>query len=407
MTTPVTWDVGTYTTAPLQDYLQKSFVGNMIRYQPAGMTPLYLLVSMMGKGVAANPTHSFFSKEMIWPAVTLNGAIASAGTTAWTVVSTNNIVAGDILQKRDAPTGEQILVEAVGSATTLTVRRAVGTTAAAASYADTSVFVKIGNAFEQASLRPAPVAINPVPVENYTQIFRNSWALARTASIVKPIVGDSLAGENKQDAGMLHSKDIETSILFGQRYKNTRNNQQFTKMDGIISQINQYASGNIYNAAATTNFTQLNAALDKCFDKAVNSRMGTERALFVGSKAMSVINQIGRLNGTYQLIQGQTEFGLQFKAFNTDRGHFKLIEHPVFNSNPVWSAMALAVDFTALKLADLGGVDTTHTMYGMDGKAVEGGLDAIGGTLLTETTLENINASAHALITGLTAGAAG
>jgi hypothetical protein len=407
MTTPVTWDVATYSAAPLQDYLQKSFVGNMIRYQPAGMTPLFLLTSMMGAGTAGNVTHSFFSKEMIWPRVQLNGAVAAAGTTAWVVDSTANIVVGDILQGLLTPLGEQVLVEAVTSSTGLTVRRAFGTVAAAASYADDTQFVKIGNAFEQASTRPAAVAINPVPVDNYTQIFRNSWSLARTVSLIKPIVGDDLTSENKTDAGALHSKDIETNLILGQRYKGTRNNQQITKMDGIVSQLQQYASGNITAAGATTNYTQLNAALDKCFDKAVNSRMGHERALFVGSTALRVINEIGRKNGTYQLVQGQTDFGLQFKQFNTDRGTFKIIEHPVLNSNTTWSACALAVDFTALKLAYLAGVGTKHTGYGEDGKAVEDGLDAVGGTLLTEVTLENVNASAHAFITGLTSGVAG
>jgi hypothetical protein len=407
MTTPVTWDVATYSAAPLQDYLQKSFVGNMIRYQPAGMTPLFLLTSMMGAGTATNVKHSFFSKEMIWPRVQLNGAVAAAGTTAWVVDSTANIVAGDILQGLLTPLGEQVLVEAVTSSTGLTVRRAFGTVAAAASYLDDTQFVKIGNAFEQASLRPAAVAINPIPVENYTQIFRNSWALARTAAAIKPIVGDDLSSENKTDAGALHSKDIETNLILGQRYLGTRNNQQITKMDGIVSQLQQYAPGNISPAGATTNYTQLNAFLDKCFDKAVNSRMGTERALFVGAQALRVINEIGRKNGTYQLVQGQTDFGLQFKSFSTDRGSFKIIEHPVLNSNTTWSACALAVDFTALKLAYLTGGQTKHTGYGEDGKAVEGGLDAVGGTLLTEVTLENINASAHAFITGLTSGVAG
>lgn len=407
MTTPMTWDVSTYSAAPLQDYLQKSFVGNMIRYQPAGMTPLYLLTSMMGTGRALNVKHSFFSKEMIWPKVQLNGAVAAAGTTAWTVDAYTNIVAGDILQPLLQPLGEQVLVEATPTSTSLTVRRAFGTVAAAASYADDTVFVKVGNAFEQASVRPAPVAINPIPVENYTQIFRNSWALAGTAAAIKPIVGDELPAESKYDAGSLHSKDIETNLIFGQGFVGTRNNQQITKMDGVISQLQKYAAGNITAAGATTNYTQLNAALDKVFDKAVNSRMGTERALFVGAQALRVINEIGRKNGTYQLVQGATEFGLQFKQFNTDRGTFKLIEHPVLNSNTTWSAMALAVDFTALKLAYLPGRETTHTGYGQDGRPVEDGLDAVGGTLLTEVTLENVNASAHALITGLTSGVAG
>lgn len=405
MTTPVTWDVATYTSGNLADYLQKSFVGNMIRYSPAGLTPLYVLISMMGKGTALNTTHQYMAKEMIFPGVTVNGTIA-AGVTALVVTSTANIVVGDILQNQANPVGEQILVEAIVSGTALTIRRAVGTTVAA-SIDTAGVWVKVGNAFEQASTRPAPVAINPVPVQNNTQIFRNSWSLARSVSVIRPIVGDDLISENKVDAGSLHSADMEKALLFGQKYSGTRNNQLFTKMDGIIGMLQSYAPTNISAAGGTTNYTQLNGFLEKCFNKAVNSKAGTDRALFVGSKALSVINDIGRKNGTYQLVQGQTEFGLQFKSFNTDRGSFKLMEHPILNSNPAWSAMALAVDISALKLAHLAGVDTTHIGYGMDGKPVENGLDAVGGTLLTEATLENINPSAHALITGLTAGAAG
>jgi len=405
MTTPVTWDVATYTAGNLADYLQKSFVGNMIRYSPAGLNPLYVLTSMMGKGTALNTAHQYMAKEMIFPGVTINGTIA-AGVTALVVTSTTNIIEGDILQNQAAPTGEQILVEAVGSATALTIRRAVGSTAAA-SIGTGEVWVKVGNAFEQASTRPAPVAINPVPVINNTQIFRNSWALARTVSVIRPIVGDDLISENKVDAGALHMADIEKALIFGQKFSGTRKNQMFTKMDGIIGMLSTYAPTNISAAGSTTTYTQLNTYLEKAFNKAVNSKAGTDRALFVGSKALSVINQIGRLNGTYQLVQGQTEFGLQFKSFNTDRGSFKVMEHPLLNSNPSWSAMALAVDISALKLAHLAGVDTTHIGYGMDGKPVEQGLDAVGGTLLTETTLENINPSAHVLITGLTAGAAG
>lgn len=405
MTTPATWDVATYTAGNLADYLQKSFVGNMIRYSPAGLTPLYVLTSMMGKGVALNTSHQYMAKEMIFPSVTVNGTIA-LGVTALVVTSTTNIVPGDILQDQATPVGEQILVEAVVSGTALTIRRAVGTTAAA-QITTATVWVKVGNAFEQASTRPAPVAINPVPVINNTQIFRNSWALARSVSVIRPIVGDDLISENKVDAGALHMADIEKALIFGQRFSNTRNNQMFTKMDGVVGMLNAYAAANITTAGATTTYTQLNTALEKCFNKAVNSKAGTDRALFVGSKALSVINEIGRKNGTYQLVQGQTEFGLSFKSFNTDRGSFKLMEHPILNSNPAWSAMALAVDISALKLAHLAGVDTTHIGYGMDGKAVENGLDAVGGTLLTETTLENINPSAHALITNLTAGAVG
>jgi len=364
----------------------------------------------MGAGRCESVNHQYMSKEMVFPTIQLNGAIANVGITTFVVDSTANVLVGDVFQAWNNNLGagvEQVLVTGVTNATTLTVVRSFGTVPGGA-LADDTVLHKVGNAFEQGSNRPAPLSINPVPVVNYTQIFRNSWALARTVSIIRPIVGDDLISENKQDCGMFHSADIETALLFGQKLVTTRNNQQLTKMDGVINSTRTIAgTGNFTVAGSTTNYTQLEAALDVCFNKSTNGKASNERGLFTGAQGLKVINNIGRLNGQYQLVDGQTQFGLRFKSFNTTRGTFRLIEHPIFNSRPQWAAMAVAVDLEALKVSYLKGVQTVHTGYGMDGKAVENGQDAVGGTLLTEVTLENINPYAHAVITNLTAAAAG
>jgi len=403
-------DFLSYSNAPLQDYLQKSFVGNMVRYAPNGSSPLFAMLNMLGRGRTESVIHQYMSKEMIFPNVVLGAGVADGVATTFTVVSSANILPGDVLQvwSNTLSAGvEQVLVSAVPSATTLTVVRGFGTGAAAAITNGTTLH-KVGNAFEQGSNRPAPLSINPVPVQNNTQIFRNSWALARTVSIIQPIVGDDLISENKQDAGMLHSADIEKALIFGQKFSGTRNNQNITKMSGVIESVRSIAgAGNFTVAGGTTNYTQLENALDPCFNKATNGKASNERVIFTGAQGLKVINNIGRLNGQYQLVEGATQFGLRFKSFNTTRGTFRLIEHPLFNSHANFAAMAIAVDLEALKVAYLKGVETSHTGYGMDGKAVENGQDAVGGTLLTECTLENINPYAHVVITNLTAAAAG
>ena len=400
MTTPALQDFATYSAIP--DYLAKSFAAQMIRYAPNGMAPLFGLTSMQGEGKALSVEHGYFSKTMVFPSVQMNGAVLAAATTL-VVDSTTNILPGDLLRVQS--TGEIVRVTTVTNATDLVVLRAFGQVAAA-NIADNVVLYGVGNAFEQASNRPASRLMNPVRVLNYTQIFRNTWALPGTMEAIRTIVGDGNVSESKQDCALFHAADIEKSLLFGQKYSGTINNQYTTAMDGLVETVRRLApAGNTTTAGATTTFTQLETALNPCFDTINNGRNGNERVVFVGGSARTVINNIGRLNGTYEIVDGQTNFGLQFSTFKTSRGTFRMVEHPLLNSNSDWAKMAIAVDLGAIRSCYLR--KTKNVEYGMDGKAVENGNDSIGGTLTTELTVENINPGAHAVIHGLTAGAVG
>ncbi|MNN11735.1 hypothetical protein D3C81_1247050 [compost metagenome] len=144
--------------------------------------------------------------------------------------------------------------------------------------------------------------------------------------------------------------------------------------------------------------------LNPCFDQATDPKVANERVLFVGGTARTVINNIGRKSGYYQLVDGMTSFGLQFSTFKTSRGTFRLIEHPLFNSNAHWTKNALAVDLSSFKLAYLGNRKTQNKEFNVNGQpAVDNGIDAVGGSLLTEMTTEVHNPPANALITNLTA----
>lgn len=402
------------TAAP--DYQVKSFDTAIARYFPAGTAPLFALTSMIRSETALNTDHSFFSKTMLFPTGTLTAA-ALVGDTTITVGDSSNFLPGMLLTWQNVGGGinqEILLVTAVPTATTVTVVRAIGTTAArAASISD--VLVQIGNAFEEGSTRPAAMNINPIQITNYTQIFRNSWAITETAKAIATTVGDGQVAENKQDAAAFHAADIEKAIIFGQKKVTTRNGQPFRLMNGIISHINDTSlyppiySGiaNVTAAGSTTSYTQLEAMLDPVVNQATDPKGSTERLIFAGGTARKTFNQIGRLNGTYQLIEGATTFGLQFETFKTSRCTFRVIEHPLFNSNAVWSKMALVLDLNTFCLAYLGGRKTQHKTFNTGTDVAENGLDAQGGTFTTEVTACVKNAPANAVITGLTAGAAG
>jgi hypothetical protein len=68
--------------------------------------------------------------------------------------------------------------------------------------------------------------------------------------------------------------------------------------------------------------------------------------------------------------------------------------------------MAVAVDLSTFHLAYLGDRKTSNKEFNMTGQAVDNGIDAVGGSLLTEMTVEVRNPPANAVITGFTAAAA-
>lgn len=381
-----------------------SFAQAITRLMPNGTAPLFGLTSLLKDETASNIEHGYFSKTMIFPSVT-STAGDLVGATTLTVNAYTDIVPGDLLLNER--TSEIILVTATPTATTLTVQRAVGSTAAAAINA-ADVMRTIGNAFEEGSVRPSAVAIIAERYVNNTQIFRNSWAVTKTAAAIPQIAGAGYVSESKQDCAALHAMAIEKALFFGQKFMGTRNGQPFHTMEGIVARVNAAASGNITTLGATTNWTQLEAALDKTLVTVTDPKGGNIRTMFVGGTARRVIHNIARLNSTYQITTAETGWGLQIDTIRTPRGTFEMIEHPLFNAYggaSMWAKMAVIADLNAFSLAYLR--KTSDASYNSAGALVDNGIDAEGGTLTTELTCTIKNPAAFGVLYNFTAAAAG
>jgi hypothetical protein len=393
------------------DLAAKSFARSITRLMPNGQAPLFGMTSMLPTETALQIEHGFFTKTMLFPGMTLGALVADGIVNVFTVTTTANLIPGMLMRAQS--TGEIVLINQILSGTTVAVTRGVGTVAAAA-IANSVAMYQVGNAFEESSIRPNALQITPVRITNYTQIFRNTWALSGSAQATEVIAGESTVAENRQDCSAFHAADIEKGLIFGQKSQGTRNGQPFRTMDGLINILSNltyyppsYSAVNLTTAGGTTNFTQLEAALDPVFNQATDPKVGNQRVLFVGGAAKKVINNVGRLNATYYIQNGATSYGLQFGSFNIARGTFNMIEHPLFNSNVDWAKYALAVDLSTFRVAYLGGRKTMKADFNQDGTPVDNGIDAVGGTLTTELTCVVKNPPANALITNLTAAAAG
>jgi hypothetical protein len=390
-----------------QDLAKKSFAAMITRLMPNGTAPLFGLTAMLKEETAYQFEHGYFSKTMIFPSFQVTAGGQTNVDTTFTGISTTNILPGMML--RVDTTGENVLVISVVSPTQLQVQRAVGTVAAQAIGASVNLWM-VGNAFEEASLRPQSMVIVPNRITNFTQIFRNTWALSKTTSATMNIAGSGNVAESRQDCAAFHAADIEKAFFFGQKFLGSRNGQPFHTMDGLISIITQNAPGNITTLAATTNWTQLEAALDPAFNQTTDPKVPNMRVLFVGGFARRVIHNICRLNSTYFIQSSETSWGLQFDSIKTPRGTFNIIEHPLFNAfgaTSTWAKMAIGVDLTTFNCAYLQGRKTENMEFNMSGQVVDNGIDASGGTLTTELTCLVKNPAANVILYNFTAAAVG
>lgn len=398
----MTFQTGVFNTTQNTSILNAdSFAASILRLFPNGSAPMFALSSQSGKSKALSSTHGYFSKTMAFIKQTL-GAGVLIGATNIVVPSSVGMVPGMVLF--NARTRENVRVTAVVDATNITVTRAFGRVAAAAmNVADT--LIQVGTAFEEGSARPSARRISTVYVGNYTQIFRNAWALTDTARASMAKAGYSNIAESRKDCVMFHSVDIESAIIWGQPLMDTTGSTPMHSTQGVIDAMEQYSPGNTNVAAATTSYDQLVTLVEPAFAYSTDMSNPKERVAFCDATALKVLNDVGRKSGQVQIMQGQTAFGMKYTSFNFYKGTINLLEHPLLNGLSQ-AGMALIMDMPALKLAYLEGRDAKVDAYGVDGKQVQNGVDSVGGDILTEAAVELINPFACALITGLTAGVA-
>ncbi len=379
----------------------RSFAGTILRRFPNGSAPIFGLTSMSGRSRAKSATHGYFSKTMLF--VTLVSAAALVGATTLVVGSTVGVTAGMVLH--NPRTQENVRVTAVVNATDLTITRAFGRVAAAAINLS-DAWIQVGTAFEEGSNRPTARRMSTVYVANYTQIFRNAWALTDTARASVAEMGYSNIAESRQDCMSFHSVDIESALIWGQAKMDTTGATPIHSTQGILDAIEQYAPANSNTAAATTSYSQLVTLVEPAFTSSANVGNPKGRVLVGDNTAIKVITDIGRKSGQVQIMQNETQFGMKYTSFSMYQGTLDLVIHPLLNGLDR-EGMALILDMPAIKLAYMDGRDTKPEDYNTGGKIVESGVDAVGGSLTTELAVELINPYACAVIYGLTAGVAG
>lgn len=384
----------------------RSFSSSILRLFPNGSAPLFALTGEAGKKKAKAVEHGYFTKHLAVVRPTMNGAIANVGVTTFTVVSTAGIVPNMVFQV--PTTRENFRVLTVASATSITVERSFGSVTGSTIGAAEELIL-VGNAQTQASVRPTERSMKVVYVPNYTSIIRNAWALSDTARESMAEAGYNNIAENRQDCMIFHAMDFESQMIWGQPKSpaaDATTGKLIHATQGFIDAMNQYASGNIQTAAATTNYSELVDLVDPAFAQSTSKdAMGRrERVGFCDNKALKVLHDVGMNSADVNMEITETSFGMEFTNFRTYRGTIRLLEHPMLTemSNGTTGTM-LVMDLPTVSVAYLGSRDVKSEEYDGSDDSTGSGIDASGGSLTSEFATEFHSPPTCGIVNGITA----
>ena len=344
---------------------------------PNGMAPLTAILSMMGSEKVDDPQFHWWTQEQsavfgavagVYTLPDLSAAYAGggvAGDVLYVLITTvlgNRIREGHQILLRDDSdyrvdvVGKVVGVNRGGVNTTLSVRLLedddndpTGTH----DLTDCDSFKIIGNINPEGGEMPDAIALNPVKVYNYTQIFRTPLSLTRTALNTRLRTGDQYQ-KAKAEALEMHSWEMELAYLWGIRTENIGDNgkPERTTM-GVINFIRQYMpancadytldpayAGDDWVAAGETWFKSM---LEQVF------RYGSgEKLCLCGSGFILGIDALASAGTTSfsltNLSVGQKDYGLQILTYLTPFGKIHMKTHPLFSYDATTRHMGVLLE---------------------------------------------------------------
>lgn len=368
------------------------FASAILQIDPTGTALFLALSSGMAKESATDTIFNWFedSHQAGRSAITAGGTTTTIG-----VADGSQYVPNQVLLVED--TGEIVMATAIVN-NDLTVIRGMGGTAIV-SVDNTMHIQSIGNAHEEGSGMPTAITQQGSPRFNYTQIFRNSWAITGTAKAVKYNSGSRLA-KNKRDCALYHAEDMERALIFGHKDIRTVNGKPFRLTDGLQAQIEQYGGlvEDVTDGTTAGNYSWLllDDYMRRLFSKNIKGQPN-ERMAIGGNLWLAGLSQMARLDGNYQIFQGEEKLGIKVTSIENAFGTLKIMTHPLFNENPLWNQDLMFLHPGGIKKRVLR--DTFEEGYDSNGNRINA-VDADEGLMTSELGVQVGGASVMGILRG-------
>lgn len=382
----------------VEDERPKNWRAGILMSMPNGEAPLTGLTAAMKSESTDDPEYYWWEKNMQDRRLELDAALTAGATTLAVTGSAQSVKAGDLL--RSEQTGEVMLVaETPTSDTGVVVVRGYAGPVVGTEILDTAgnnpMLVVIGSAYEEGSDAPDAVMFDPTKQRNYTQIFRNTLDMTRTARKTRLRTGDQVK-EAKRECLEIHSVDMERAFWFGEKSEQTRNGKPVRTTGGILSWI------------AAANQRQVNTEYENgitldAFDEYMYEifRYGSsEKMMWLGNRALLTINQMVRKHSDYQIQTGLKEYGINVSRLICPFGELVMKTHPLFNQmRAANGAPGFESNAVILDMGDIVYRYLDDTMYEKD---LQGnGVDGEKSGYLSEAGIELHHSRHHYLLKGL------
>jgi hypothetical protein len=255
----------------------------------------------------------------------------------------------------------------------------------------------IGNANAEGSAMTDAIAYDPEKWYNYTQIFKTSLEMTRTAMQTTLRTNEQYK-EAKREALEIHSIEMEKAFIYGVSSELVGSNGKKERTTlGIVPAIrggytgSGTATGTVNNFATNTDFTGktwlqggeewLDQQLEVIF------RYGSQEKLaFAGSGAILGINRIIKNGGNFDFTPATESYGIKVTKWVTAFGILNIMRHPLL-TNEVTTRNAMII----FEPKDIKYKYIQDTMFKKDTTYKEGGYtsrDGIKEEFLTECGLE-------------------
>ena len=387
---------------------------------PNGQAPLTAILAMLSSELVDDPQFHWWTQEQsaVGGAVTgiftlpdLSVAYAGGGVAADVVYARITTVLGNRIRE-----GHQILLRDASDSTVDVVGKVVGVTrgttytvlaiklledddnSASNDLQTCDTFKIIGNINPEGGEMPDAIALNPVKVYNYTQIFRTPLSMTRTALRTKLRTPEQRQ-KAKAEALEMHSWEMELAYLWGIRTENIGDNgkPERTTM-GVINFIRQYAAANCNDFSLNADYagqtwaaagqTWLKAMLEQIF------RYGAgEKLVLCGSGfllGLDALASSSTLGNVMNLVPGAKTYGMEIRQWMTPFGVINMKTHPLFSYDATTRNMGIILEPKELGYRYID--DTTFYGESNQKQHAEGygqrRVDGINEEYLTEAGLE-------------------
>jgi hypothetical protein len=267
----------------------------------------------------------------------------------------------------------------------------------------------IGSAHAEGAAMPDAIAYNPTKWYNFTQIFRNSLEMTRTAMQTHLRTGEQYK-EAKREALEMHSIEQEKAYLWGVPSELTGTNGKperttlgiipairggYTGHGGDAGTVNDFTTNTDYTGKTwlSSGETWLDEQLEVIFRKG-----SSEKLAFAGSGALAAINRLIKNGGNFDYTPKTTSYGIKVNEWVTAFGTINVMRHPLF-THEVTTRNAMVI----FEPKDLKYRYIQDTMFKKDDRLKKGSYtsrDGIKEEYLTEAGLEYHHPDGWGYLTG-------